>query len=183
MEFNPFDQDVRLQGFRIGDLHRVGPRVANADVIDIDVVLQSGLHRWTTGQHRFGWVVERHCNPRPRSAGMKGAHVKSTVHGSTDLLYFGKPPDSPLPAIVDASTASTATNGIVTLEIHGQGVLRVRVVEVATRFPTVGSRFARARRGSHGLDARSGTTRTGRGHRDVDRCRQRRKRSISCTRP
>lgn len=72
---------------------------------------------------------------------MQGAHVKSTVHGSTDLVFFGKPPDSPVLAIVDASTASTATNGIVTLEVQGQGELRVRVVEVANRFPTVGSRF------------------------------------------
>ena len=141
MEFNPFDNDVRLQGFRIGDLHSVGPGGANAAVIDIDVVLQSvSIDGQPVDADLAGlWSDTASLDS---SGGVDGAHVTSTVHGSTDLLFFGKPPDSPVPAIVDASTASTATNGIVTLEVQGQGVLRVRVVEVAARFPTVGARFA-----------------------------------------
>ncbi|MEO8267222.1 MAG: hypothetical protein ABI706_17100 [Ilumatobacteraceae bacterium] len=141
IEFNPFDQDVRLQGFRIGDLHSVGPGGANAAVIDIDVVLQSVSidGRLVDTDLAALWSDTATLDS---AGGVQGAHVKSTVHGSTDLVFLGKPPASPVPAIVDATTASTATNGIVTLEVQGQGVLRVRVVEVASRFPTVGSRFA-----------------------------------------
>jgi len=141
IELNPFEQDVRLQGFRIGDLHSVGPGGANAEVIDIDVVLQSVS---IDGQPVAADLAELWSDTATIGAAndLDGAHVTSTVRGSTDLLFFGKPPESPVPAIVDAATASTATNGIVTLEVLGQGVLRVRVVEVAARFPTVGSRFA-----------------------------------------
>jgi hypothetical protein len=141
IEFNPFDHDVRLQGFRIGHLHSVGPGGANSAVIDIDVELQSvSIDGQPVDTDLAGlWSATATLDAADDA---KGAHVRSTVRGSTDLLFFGKPPESPVPAIVDASTASTATNGIVTLEIPGQGVLRVRVVQVAARFPTVGSRFA-----------------------------------------
>ena len=74
-----------------------------------------------------------------------GCRVHASDQGSTEVpicSFFGAPPAAAVPAIVDATTASTATNGIVTLEVPGQGALRVRVVGIAARFPTVGRRFA-----------------------------------------
>ena len=142
MEFNPFDQDVRLAGFRIGKLHNVGPGgPANAEAIDIDVVLRSVTIDGQPVTADWAGLWSQTANLDTANAS-NGAHLRSTVRGSTDLLYFGKPPGGALPAIVDATTASTATGGVVTLEIQGQGTLRVRVVGIASNFPTVGSRFA-----------------------------------------
>lgn len=142
MELNPFDQDVRLQGFRIGELHSESPGgAADASVSTLDVVLESVAMggnpvpvEWATSWSA-GATVDA-------PEGGSGAHITTVIRGTTDLIFFGRRFDEPLPAIVDPLTASTATDGIVTLEVGSTGTLRARVAGIATTFPTVGSRFA-----------------------------------------
>ncbi len=70
-----------------------------------------------------------------------GARLQLVEQGHRSMVLFGPTAGSPIPAIVDPVTASTARNGIVTLESSGQTTLDVRVVGTARTFPSVGERF------------------------------------------
>ena len=140
MEFNPFDQDVRLEGFRVGDLFSGGVGGGQANTVSsVDVKFRSvavddhpvsvdWATAWSQAAQLDGSATE--------------LHVTATVRGTTDLIFFGEPLDAPVPAIVDPSTASTAIDGVVALEVPNGGRFRVRVEGIANSFPTVGGRFA-----------------------------------------
>lgn len=142
VELNPFDDDVRLVGFRIGDLRAGGlGGGSQVKVTDVDAVLQSVVSDAGDVAVQWGSLWSATAKTSVEAAN-GGARVLTTIHGTTDLIYFGRPLDEPLAAIVDPTTASTAVAGLVTLEVDTGGTVKLRVAGVASSFPTVSTRFA-----------------------------------------
>jgi hypothetical protein len=145
---NLSDNDRWLHGFRLGEsatsvahtLHNINEGTStDVDAIAIDVVLNEVavdqtplVVDWASASSTGGTV--QLDNGQARFA--------AVVHAGSTLLLIGEPTLQPLPAIVDPITASTARNGLVTLETSGQGSIAVRVAGIANQFPTIGSRFA-----------------------------------------
>ena len=141
-------QDVRWHGLRIGEsaistahtLHNLGEG-AGTDVASLAIHI--GLSDLTV-DHRpvaVDWATlhgsEGQLTPAPDHT-----DLTLVVHADSSLFLLGNGTIEPIPAIVDPVTASTARGGVVTLETSGRGTIAVRVAGTATRFPTVGSRFA-----------------------------------------
>ena len=139
-ELNPFEHDVRVEGFRIGNLHdsAAGPsQVATA----IDVVLTGVTSDGGPLSIDWSQMSSTQAQLAIASAPTSGLRITSSVHGTTNLVLTGRSQAVVLPAIVDPLTAATATDGVVTLEVPNGGTLRVRVAVVDSAFPTTGARF------------------------------------------
>jgi hypothetical protein len=141
------DGNVSLHGFRVGESglsevhtqHNIGEGNSTAvaafalDVRLLGVVADATAlpADWSTLRGSQGTVT-------PESA---AARIQLVAQGSQDIVLFGGSVTVPLPAIVDPLTASSAVNGIVTVEAARDGVFEVRVAGVAGAFPSVGERF------------------------------------------
>ncbi len=149
----PGDAGGELVGFRLAQPadvsarmeHRIGEGDTTAAARSIDVLLHSVVTRDADGRYTgIDLQVER----------LRAANAILAVQPDAALQITGSllgvailvtPPgpgqDTPLAAVVDPATARSATNGVIVLETSN-GILRVHPVEVATRFPGVGARFA-----------------------------------------
>ena len=141
MEFNPFDDDVRLQGFRLATSTRAaGPARATPWCPST-----SFCNRCRSTISRSSWIGRRCGAPRQRSTWRRirvASASTTSIRGNTELMFLGEPVDAVVPAIVDQATASTATDGVVTLEVgnqrHAAGARRRGRVPA---FPTLAARF------------------------------------------
>ena len=140
--------DVWLRGFRVGEsaistaqvLHN-GGEGTGTDVAALAINIELGRILADTHPIAIDWATLRGSEIQitPTSA---GANLTLVVHAGSSLALFGASPQVPIPAVVDPLTASTAKDGLVTLETSGQGVVKLQIVGTATTFPTVGTRFA-----------------------------------------
>ena len=140
--------DIWLRGFRVGEsamstaqvLHNAGEGTGT-DVAALAINIELGRILADTQPIAVDWATlqGREIQIRPLSA---GANLTLVVHAGSSMALFGPSEQTPIPAVVDPLTASTAEDGLVTLETSGQGVVKLQVVGTANRFPTVGARFA-----------------------------------------
>jgi hypothetical protein len=142
------DNDRWLHGFRFGEsatsvahtLHNMNEGAStDVDAISIEV----GLNEVSVDRTRLAvdWASANSNGGTVRLHNGQ-ARFATVVHAGSTLLLFGEPRFEPLPAIVDPLTASTARNGLVTLETSGQGSIALRVAGIANLFPSIGNRFA-----------------------------------------
>jgi len=140
--------DARFHGFRLGEsatstahtLHNLGEG-AGTDVasLAIHVTLSDLLadHQPIAVDWASLHGVEGQLTPAAGSV-----DVSLVVQASSSLFLLGEPASTAIPAIVDPVTASTARDGVVTLETSGRGTVAVHVTGVVSQFPSLGSRFA-----------------------------------------
>ena len=140
------NDDVGFHGFRLGEssessthvLHNVGEG-AGTDVASLGIAVRLGTLTIDGRPVVTDWTTL--TGPEVRVRNLEGVvTLETVVHASSSLVLFGEP-ERPLPAIVDLATASAARDGVVVLGT-GRSSIELVVVGTATRFATVGERFA-----------------------------------------
>ena len=140
----------RLVGFRVGQPaydsaraeHAIGEgdHFITATPVAIDLVAVSTVANGGRDEpvaFDLASLTSAQARLSPTTAG--GVHVDVALQGTAALLV-PTASSAPLLALTDPLTASAAQNGVVTVDASG-AALQLRVIGVASRFPTLGERF------------------------------------------
>jgi hypothetical protein len=149
----PGDAGGELVGFRLAQPadvsarveHHIGEGDTSASARSVDVVLHSVQTFAPDGRST---AIDLHVERMRAANGIVavqpgvGLQVTGSLLGLAILVTPSGPgPDTPLSAVMDPATASTAINGTVLIETSS-GTIRLRPAVVVDRFPGAGTRFA-----------------------------------------
>jgi len=149
----PGDAGGRLVGFRLAqpaDIsarveHHIGEGTTSEEARAIDVTLNTVLTTSSDGRNTLVQLPAEKLRAVDATVSAESGgrlHVTGSILGTAILVTPPGPgQQQPLEAVVDPATASTARNGLITIETSS-GPLSVHPAAVVDRFPGVASRFA-----------------------------------------